>query len=432
MKNYVVFVNDHSWSMKSLAGAALKDYNANVNAVVSSANKERLDTVVSVLAIGLADEKGNNCVKREVVISNPHVLEPKKVWPTTLGTPLYDGIGDAIDLLQSLPDYENEDVSFLVIITTDGMEQHSRKYNLRRLQNKIAGLKSDPRWTLVCRTPHNGVRYLKMLGIPEGNIQTWDTSVAGLQRSTETTTQAVATYFRDRKAGAKASKRFFSNVEDVDVSALTDISKEVSLYVVPDLQSYERTEIQDFILEHRQRYLKGAAFYQLVKTEARVGHKKLVIVRDRNTGKFYSGKDARAMLKLPNDRNVRVNPGDHGKYDIFIQSESTNRLLPRGTGVVYWEKVGVPFTEEDLNRYKPKTNSNGVVELPSVVGRTKPTPSPVPVKKQEKFLVNGREVVPFSTRRAVREYARKVGKYVRDAEHVGCAWPDNKRWFVYK
>ena len=71
MKNYLGFVNDHSGSMRSLASAAIKDYNANIDAVKHAANTEMLDTVVSVVGVGFPSDYQ---VTRQVQISNPHVL----------------------------------------------------------------------------------------------------------------------------------------------------------------------------------------------------------------------------------------------------------------------------------------------------------------------------------------------------------------------
>uniref|UniRef100_A0A183CQG1 VWFA domain-containing protein n=1 Tax=Globodera pallida TaxID=36090 RepID=A0A183CQG1_GLOPA len=52
-KNYIGFVNDHSGSMSSLASAAARDYNTNITAIKDAATREMLDTVVSVIGIGL-------------------------------------------------------------------------------------------------------------------------------------------------------------------------------------------------------------------------------------------------------------------------------------------------------------------------------------------------------------------------------------------
>jgi hypothetical protein len=445
MKNYVGYVNDHSGSMAGAkARAAIQDYNTNITATKNAASREMLDTVVSVVGIGLADgSNGRGCgVKRQVVISNPHVLKPVIEWPTPGGTPLWDGIGDMITLFKSLPDYNNPDVSFLVVITTDGEEQHSSLWTKSSLASEIQTLQNSGRWTFVFRVPTGGRRYLAGLGVPYDNIQEWDNTAEGLAKSTIATTQAVDSYYAARSAGAKSSTVFYANASKVDTSALKELDpKEFSLYVVPGAPTDAPTLISDFILSKRMQYLKGAAFYQLTKTEPRVTPSKLILVRDRTTGKVYAGNEARQMIGLPvpATANARVHPGDHGNYDIFIQSESWNRHLVGGTGVIYWEKQGKPFTAEDLAKFqKPATPAApAVVQLPPVAPTNKPTPSPV-AKKPTGETVNGRPVKFFDKRDEAREYAR-VNKLPKGS--VGDQWSlptphtvighNGKRWFVY-
>lgn len=198
------------------------------------------------------------------------------------------------------------------------------------------------RWTFVFRVPRNAsLSKITSLGIPLDNIQQWDTTSEGMAKSTAQTTQARTRTILPELPVRKSSSSFHANAASVNTSALKEVTKDVSLYVVGDHQS--GIEIKDFILTKRMQYLKGAAFYQLTKTEARVGHKKQFAVRDRSTGKIYAGLEVRTMLGLPTNANARLHPGDHANYDIFIQSESTNRKLVGGTGVVYWEAIGVPL-----------------------------------------------------------------------------------------
>jgi hypothetical protein len=429
-KNYITFINDHSGSMGgSKAAAALVDYNANIDAVKTAATKEMLDTVVSVIGLGLPTYHGHvQEVQRQIVISNPHVLKPMAKWPTPGGTPLYDAIGDAIELMESLPDYNSPDVSFLVFVTTDGGECHSVKYDKFAITRRIKAAQDSGRWTFVFRVPAGVTRSITDLGVPVDNIQAWDNTAEGLKKTTEATAQAMTQFYATRSAGARSSSAFYANAAAVDTSSLVDISKEVSLYVVP--QDAVRLEIRDFVLKHRMEYLKGAAFYQLTKTESRVSHTKLIAVRDRATGKFYAGADARKMIGLPTDRNARLHPGDHGNYDIFIQSESVNRLLVPGTGLMYWAKIGKQFTEADLAYLKPKAlvapAAPAVVQLPAVPVSTKPTPSPIPPAKKE------RAKKYFETRQEAREYCRKNGNTLKDAcKDIGGHGPNGERWFVF-
>lgn len=428
MKNYVGFINDHSGSMYDLRRAAMQDYNTNIAVTKEAATREMLDTVVSVVGIGYP--KGSE-VTRQIVISNPHVLKPVTNWSVEGGTPLYDGIGNMIELFESLPDYSSPNVSFLVLVTTDGDEQHSRKYSKYGIAAKIETLQKTGRWTFVMRIPKGYRHFVEGLNIPRENIQEWETTAVGMEASTVQTTQAMNNYYAARSAGARSSTTFYSTANAVDTSKLKDITKEVSLYLVP--QDQMGIEIRDFILKHRMEYLKGSAFYQLTKTEARVQHTKMILVRDRTTGAIYAGDDARKMIGLPTNSNARLHPGDHGNYDIFIQSESINRKLVAGTGVIYWKAIGKQFTQEELDRFKPKETvvlKPGVVELPKVEPTNKPTPSPIP-KTKRLPMVDGKPVQFFPTRDAARNLLRGTGKPVKDGKAIGVKGPKEERWFAF-
>jgi len=373
-KNYVGFANDHSSSMATLANAAVRDYNNTISAITTAANREVLDTIVSV--VGFSDS-----VERQIVNSNPHVLKPLARWKAGGWTALYDGIGELIELFKSMPDYNNPNVAFLVSATTDGDENSSSRWNARSLGDEIKRLQATGRWTFVLRVPRGEKHNSKIanLGIPAGNIQEWETSEQGMAASTQATTAAFDQFYSARAAGQKSSTVFYADATAVDTSKLVDISKRTSLYVV---EAHENgRQIRDFILARRTRYLKGAAFYQLTKTEARVGPNKMLAVRDRTTGVVYAGKEARTMLGLSSVDNIRLHPGNHGNYDLFIQSESVNRKLVAGTGVLYWEEIGVPFTQEEIDRFTGNAPAApakpAVVQLPAVPVTNKPTPSPL-------------------------------------------------------
>ena len=420
MKNYIGFINDHSGSMRAIAKAAMTDYNANIAAVKDAATREMLDTVVSVVGVGFPD---SHHVTRQVVISNPHVLKPITTWSVDGGTPLYDGIGNMIELFDSLPDAKDPNVSFLVMVTTDGEEVHSRIYDQSKLAEMIKSRMAMGNWTFVFRVPKSmSMHRITALGVPLDNIQPWDTTDAGMAASTKVTTQAMDNYFTTRSAGAKSTGAFYANAAAVNVAALVDISKKVSLYVVPSDKN--GIEIRDFILKHRTEYLKGAAFYQLTKTESRVSHTKMILVRDRATGKVFGGKDARSMIGLPNDRNARLHPGDHKGFDLFIQSESVNRKLVADTGVIYWKEIGAPFTESDLSYLATKNVTPvkpAVVQLPAVPVKTAPTKSPIPVTPRYQY---------FETREEARTYCASVGRIQKDIQRNTPGCVKERRWYV--
>lgn len=388
-KNYINLVNDHSGSMSVIRHAALKDYNSNINAIKEAATREMLDTVVSVIGIGLG-----NGVERQVVISNPHVLKAAENWPCPGGTPLYDGIGNAIKLMDGLPDIKDEHVSVLVMITTDGQEMHSKEFNSVTLARWIKERQDTGRWTFVLRVPTEYVssHSITCLGIPLDNIQGWDTTSEGMAASTATSTAAMDGFFAARSAGRKASSSFYANAASVDVNALSIVPEsKIKTYVVD--QAHHGKWIRDFILTKRMKFLKGACFFQLTKTEGRVGPEKLILLRDKDTGIYYGGEKTREMLGLPKNQNVRLHPGMQGVYDIFVQSTSINRHLIAGTGVMYWEEMGVETTQEDEDRVappKPKAAAviPKVLKLAEVAPTKKPTKSPLVPTKRRQFAVS--------------------------------------------
>lgn len=402
--------------MYPLAAAATKDFNANIAAIKDAASREMLDTVVSVSEVGYN-------TSLSVTVSNPHVLKEKTSWQSSGGTPLWTATLNLINMLTALPDANKDDVSFLVLMTTDGAATDHHMH--QTLKVVISPLLATGRWTFVARVPkgisHSHRNDLISLGIPDSNIQEWETSSAGMAASTAQTTQAMSGYFRARTAGAKASSAFYADASQVNVAALVDITKKISLYVVPAAD--EGMQIRDFILRHRMQYLKGAAFYQLTKTESRVSHTKLILIRDRQTGKFFGGQEARTMIGLPNDRNARLHPGDHKNFDLFIQSESINRKLVGGTGVAYWEEKGVPFTQDEIDLFTGVTKAApkpAVVQLPAVAPTNKPTKSPIPVTPR---------VVFFNTREEARNYCRSYSKDQQLIQNDKTA-PKGKRWFI--
>jgi hypothetical protein len=98
-------------------------------------------------------------------------------------------------------------------------------------------------------------------------------------------------------------------------------------------------QIKDFVQAQGIAFTKGCAFYQLSKTET-VQDYKQIAVRDKMGGAVYSGIAARDLLGLPHHGECKLAPGQHGQYEIFVQSTSVNRKLVKGTNLMIW--VGVP------------------------------------------------------------------------------------------
>jgi hypothetical protein len=238
------------------------------------------------------------------------------------------------------------EVTFIVMATTDGQDTNGGAEQLAR---EIRELQATDRWTFVFRVPRGYARDLVRMGIEPGNILEWDQTQRGVEASTASNTQAFNDFYTARSTGVRSSRTFYSNLKDVTVAdvknALQDISSEVNLWPVSSAENGQ--QIRE-VVEARLsgvKMLKGAAFYQLVKTEDKIQDYKLIAIRDKNSGAIYCGPEARDMMGLPRVGDARVAPQDHGTFDVFVQSTSVNRKVASGTQLLYWPGVGIKFKE---------------------------------------------------------------------------------------
>lgn len=349
-KNYIGISRDHSGSMASIASAAARDYNSTINSIREASEAEKQDTIVSVVKCGV--NHARNGVEREVSLSTVSALQPlnEKLYGAHGSyTPLFDSIGNLIEQFESVPDANDPNVSFVVMAITDGQNNHVDEWDGRRLAAKIAQLQATDHWTFVFRVPRqtgytNYKQDLVRMGFPADNILEWDQTTRGVEVASQATNVAFRSFMRSRAMGATSSKGFYttdmSGVSKQTVKAkLQDISNEVEFFNVS-----REAEIRPFVESQiGTAMVKGGAFYQLTKKEDEVQDYKQIAIRDKKSGKVYSGVEARNILGLPHNGTVKVAPGNHGAYDIFIQSTSVNRKLKPGTEIMYWEKVGVAY-----------------------------------------------------------------------------------------
>jgi hypothetical protein len=101
-KQYIGLVRDHSGSMAHLATAALADYNNLIDAIKKAADREDIDTIASAVECGRG-QSGE--VRTDFVNSSISRLKPLRSYPTDGSyTPLFDSVGQVIDLLEKSPD----------------------------------------------------------------------------------------------------------------------------------------------------------------------------------------------------------------------------------------------------------------------------------------------------------------------------------------
>ena len=337
IKQYVGISRDHSASMSGIVKAAMNDYNSLIGDIKAAAAAENIDTIVSTVLNGIGP--GNGKVRRDVVNSSVHRLEPLRTYPANgNSTPLWDSVGELIEIFESVPNYHDLDVSFMVMVVTDGGENSSTKWSTSKLAEKIRELQKSDRWTFVFRVPRGQRQSLiRNLGVYDDNVIEWDAgSSKDLERTTVVNSAATRSYFTARASGAKSTTSFYANMAAVPIAEVKATLTEIKdpslefLYISRDMDITTAIEKQ-----WGRRLHRGSAFYQLTKTEEVQDHK-LIAVRDKSTRKTYSGAAARQLLGLPDYGTIKLHPGNNGNYDVFIQSTSVNRKLIGGTEVMYW------------------------------------------------------------------------------------------------
>jgi len=337
-KTHVGISRDHSASMRSLAEAARKDYNQ-LLANIQDGNKISESTLTTVIC---GDHSSRASVSgRTAPVMN---AQPLTAYDTPGGsTPLFDSIGLLINELKTINAGPND--AFLVMVVTDGAENSSKQWSQQAIVNEIRALQATDKWTFVFRVPKGHRCTVENWGIDSGNIQEWETTTRGMEVASAQSSVSMASYYSGTRAlGQTSTAKFFTDASAVTDKALkrslVDVSSEVKLLSVGPA---DNNVIRPFIKDKLGIELKkGSAFYQLIKTET-VQPQKDILIRVKKNGAVYHGAAARDLIGLPHAGNIRVAPGNHGDYDIYVQSTSVNRVLPVGSLVAYWDVHGSAF-----------------------------------------------------------------------------------------
>jgi hypothetical protein len=326
--NHVIFVVDRSGSMSSIRRKVVSVFNSQLAALKKNAEATGQATFVSFYTF-------HSLVDAPRFFALPIAKVPKlDAISTTGATALLDATGQALVDHQSLPGGALDNVSFIVLVLTDGYENHSRKYK-SKIGSMIKSAQASGRWTLAFLTPKGGEATLIRYGIPAGNIQAWSTSGSGVQTMGQDLQRGLQTFYEARQKGERAVVGVFTtNLAQVSVDAVSaSMTDSTDAFVTIAVKS--AAAIRPLVeAELGGKYQKGHGYYELTKPELVQEYKEIAIV-DKSSGKIYAGDAARSHLGLPIGARIKVKPGDHGGFAIFVQSTSVNRKLVAGTSLLY-------------------------------------------------------------------------------------------------
>lgn len=332
-RTYVALLIDASSSMSSLRSGAVAAFQSMLATVKQRSGEEKQETYVTLISFA-------NRPQILVMPTAAQNLDNASLYNYSPNgsTAMFDAVGLAVKTLQSQPGAKSKDTSFLVMVVTDGEENCSMDYNARTLNTLMNDLQDTDRWTFAFQVPRGyGRAMCQNFGISADNVREWETTGRGIQEMAVANNVGLSNFFTARSKGVTSTRSFYQKVttdlSDVNTRQLRRQLDDVSgTFKVCKVQA--ESTIAPFVEARTGRsYIKGSAYYQLMKPE-KVQPQKAVVLVDKTTGKIYGGAGARDIVGLPDGEHARVVPGNHSNYEIFVQSTSTNRILPRGTKVL--------------------------------------------------------------------------------------------------
>jgi uncharacterized protein YegL len=322
-KNHIYFVFDRSGSMHSLISKAVGVFNKQIDALRNNSLEFEQETRVSFYCFNDKTE----CVINDVDVTRPIKLDEIKAAGQTA---LIDAVCDAISDSKMQPQ-KYGDHAFYIYIITDGEENSSSRSNLTNFKSIVGDLPDN--YTLIAFVPDdNSKKTLVKFGIPEGNVDKWSVTEAGL-KEVDIKLQAITrNVFSSRASGQRSLRTAFSDLTEVNQSNVSEILSEVPQkdYNILINEGVKAVEIRDLIESKipKYTYRKGDAFYELVKNE-HIQPQKQIMIQNKKNGKVYSGSNARKLLNLPN-QEVKITVGDFGEWNVYVQSTSVNRrVIPK-------------------------------------------------------------------------------------------------------
>jgi hypothetical protein len=226
------------------------------------------------------------------------------------------------------------DHAFLTFVLTDGMENASKNPWTTLAKRLDAADVNQSTGFLV--PDASSEAYVRRLGVSPGSIARWNaTSATGINDAVGSIRAATDSFMTARASGVRGTRNVFSTGTDAvnkatvksTLSALPSNS-----YVVLNTGNASH-RIDEFVRDSLGNYVRGKAFYQLTKTETIQPTKELV-VREKKTGIFYGGSEARHLVGLADGKYARVRPDHNPDYEVYVQSTSVNRKLVPKTKVL--------------------------------------------------------------------------------------------------
>lgn len=328
--NHIALVLDASGTMEPYREAVVTVVDNEIQSLAKRSRELDQETRVTVY---LFDREVICVIYDKDVLRLPSIRDFYMNWGGSTTALIDATMQSQLDLRQTPQIYG--DHAFLTYVLTDGLENASHNYGPSALRSLLESQKDNETiGVLVPEQRH--VDGTVRLGFHRGNVAVWDaTSRRGVVEVGTRIRATTDAFMVARAHGVKGTRTLFTggaevvNRETVGVKhGFTALKKDVDYRIFTiRTESVIRLAVEALT---GAAYRRGAAFYELVKSEVVQDYKEIRI-RHRKNGMVYAGPDSRKILGLPDAGSVRVRPADNYTYQIFVQSTSVNRKLPAGT-----------------------------------------------------------------------------------------------------
>jgi hypothetical protein len=322
--NHVVLVLDASYSMDKHARNLIQVTDNQIEYLAKRSEELNQETRVSIYEFA----NTVSCLVYDMDVLRLPSIE--SLYGTHGQTALIDATLKSLDDLSQTATLYG-DHAFLAYVLTDGYNNASRN-RPGTLKSRLAALPAN--WTVAALVPGRDERDAAIsFGFPADNVGIWNAeSAQGIIEVGKTIRDATENFMQARSRGGFVGTRslFSTGVDAVNAStvrsALTPLSP--SQYLV--FPVHHDAPIREYMQSRGIfDYQPGDGFYQLTKRE-KIQPQKKIAIREKATGRIYTGPEARNLLGLPN-MEVTVKPDHNPDYDVFVQSTSVNRKLIRIT-----------------------------------------------------------------------------------------------------
>lgn len=201
----VGIVLDRSGSMLTIRDEMIAGCNDQLK-VLRQSEEEGNEVYVTLISFATFVDKP---IFLNAPVSSIPNLTPERYQPEG-ATAMFDGVGDMLDSLCENKDLNDENVSFLVLVISDGEENASQRFGPSAIAQRVKALQATGRWTFVYLGANQDLSEVKEnMNLYTGNTAAFNSTAEGTVRASYVTSQNLASYMNSRAQGVSSTDNFY-------------------------------------------------------------------------------------------------------------------------------------------------------------------------------------------------------------------------------